>query len=216
MGGSYTKRTGLSRTQQLTINALLAAMCVVLGFMSIRIGNIMKVSLEDFPVIFAALMFGPVDGMVVAAVGIFLYQLLSYGITVTTVLWILPFVITGGIAGFYAKKYNFNNSKKQILFIFLVCEILICLLNTGAIYADSKIFGYYYPTIITGMILIRLVTAVCKGVVLGLISPPILRAMSRVTGNGRTVRVSTADEDAAKDKNTENAGQKNDDLSGNA
>ena len=216
MGKEFAERTGRSRTQQMVINALLAAMCVVLGFMSIRIGNIMKVSLEDFPVIFAALMFGPVDGMVVAAVGIFLYQLLSYGITATTVLWILPFVIVGGIAGLYAKKYNFNNNKKQILMIFLVCEILICLLNTGAIYADSKIFGYYYPTIITGMILIRLVTAVCKGVVLGLISPPILKAMSRVTGNGRTVRVSTADEDAAKDQNTENAGQKNDDLSGNA
>ena len=65
-------------------------------------------------------------------------------------------------------------------------EILICLLNTGAIYADSKIFGYYYPTIITSMILIRLVTALGKGVVLGFISPPILKAMSKITGNGRT------------------------------
>ena len=186
MGRDNTKRGGRTMTQQLVINALLAAMCVVLGFMSIRIGNIMKVSLEDFPVIFAALMFGPVDGMIVAAIGIFLYQLLSYGVTVTTVLWILPFVIVGGIAGLYAKKFNFNNNNKQILIIFLVCEILVCLLNTGAIYADSKIYGYYYPTIITGMILIRLVTAVAKGVVLGLISPPLLKTMSRVTGNGRT------------------------------
>jgi ECF transporter S component (folate family) len=185
MGNSYTSRTGRNRTQQLVIDALLAAMCVVLGFMSIRIGNIMKISLEDFPVIFAALLFGPVDGMIVAAVWIFLYQLLSYGITVTTVLWILPFVIVGGIAGAYAKKYNYNNSSKQIFIIFLICEILVCLLNTGAIYADSKIYGYYYPTIITGMILIRLATAVGKGVVLGLISPPVLKALSKVTGNGR-------------------------------
>lgn len=186
MGKTYASRNGRSRTQQLVIDALLAAMCVVLGFMSIRIGNIMKVSLEDFPVIFAALIYGPVDGMVVAAVGIFLYQLLSYGVTATTVLWILPFVIVGCIAGLYAKKYNFNNNKTQILIIFLICEILVCLLNTGAIYADSKIYGYYYPTIITGMILIRLVTAVGKGVVLGLVSPPILKVMSKVTGNGRT------------------------------
>ena len=186
MGNSYTERNGRSRTQQLVIDALLAAMCVVLGFMSIRIGNIMKITLEDFPVIFAALLFGPVDGMVVAGIGIFLYQLLSYGITATTILWILPFVVIGAVAVLYAKKYNYNNSKKQIFFIFLVCEILVCLLNTGAIYADSKIYGYYYPTIITGMILIRLVTAVGKGVVLGLVSPPILKALSKVTGNGRT------------------------------
>ena len=124
--------------------------------------------------------------MAVGAVGIFLYQLLSYGITATTVLWILPFVIVGGLAGWYAKKSNFSNTPKQIFLTFLVCEILVCLLNTGAIYADSKIYGYYYPTIITGMILIRLVTAVGKGVVLGLISPPVLKALSKVTGNGRT------------------------------
>ena len=88
----------------------------------------------------------------------------------------------------YAKRYNFNNDRKQILIIFLICEVLICLLNTVAIYADSKIFGYYYPTIITGMILIRLVVAVGKGVVLGFISPPILKALSTVTGNGRKAK----------------------------
>ena len=143
MGNSYSNRGGRNRTQQLVIDALLAAMCVVLGFMSIRIGNIMKITLEDFPVIFAALLFGPVDGMIVAAVGIFLYQLLSYGITATTALWILPFVIVGGIAGAYAKKSNFNNSNKQILMIFLISEILICLLNTGAIDADAVMYGDY-------------------------------------------------------------------------
>ena len=183
---AYKRRTGRTRTQQLVMDALLAAMCVVLGFLSIRIGNIMKVSLEDFPVIFAAMMFGPIDGMSVAAVGIFLYQLLSYGITATTALWILPFVVVGGLAGWYAKKSNYRNTPKQIFVTFIVSEILICLLNTGAIYADSKIFGYYYPTIITSMILIRLVTALGKGVVLGFISPPILKAMSKITGNGRT------------------------------
>ena len=185
---SFANRTGRTRTQQLVTDALLAAMCVVLGFMSIRIGNIMKVSLEDFPVILAALMYGPSDGIIVAAIGIFLYQLLSFGITATTALWILPFVVVGGLAGLYARKFNFNNNPKQILIIFLICEVLICLLNTVAIYADSKIFGYYYPTIITGMIAIRMVTAIGKGVVLGFISPPILRTLSKVTGNGRKAK----------------------------
>jgi len=124
--------------------------------------------------------------MVVAAVGIFLYQLLSYGITATTVLWILPCVVVGGLAGWYAKKSGYNNSSKQILITFIVCELIICALNTGAIYVDSKMYGYYYPTIITGMILIRTLTALGKGVVLGLVSPPVLRALSKVTGNGRS------------------------------
>jgi glucokinase len=49
----------------------------------------------------------------------------------------------------------------------------------------TEIYGYYYPTIITGMIAIRMVTAVVKGIVLGIVSGPLLKALSRVTGNGR-------------------------------
>ena len=187
-GNSNLNRSGRTRTQQLTVDAILAAMAVVLGFTSIRIGNIMKISLEDFPILVAALIFGPVDGMLVAGIGILLYQLLSYGITATTALWILPFVVVGFIAGLYAKRANFNNNRKQLLVIFLISEILICLLNTVAIYADSKIYGYYYPTIITGMIAIRLVTAIGKGIVLGVVSTPLLKALSKVTGNGSSRR----------------------------
>ena len=174
-----------SKTQQLAIDGILAALAVVLGFVSIRIGNIMKISLEDLPVVFAALMFGPVDGAAVAAVGIFLYQLFSFGITVTTPLWVLPFVVVGLIIGALAKKSNYCNSKKEILIMFLAAEVMIWAMNTGAIYADSKIYGYYYPTIITGMLLIRLVTAVIKGIILGLISPSVLKLLSKVTYNGR-------------------------------
>ena len=173
-----------SRTQQLVTDAMLAAMAVALGYMSIRIGNIMKISLEDFPVIFAALMFGPLDGMIVAGIGILIYQLLSYGITATTVLWIIPFVVAGAVAGLYAKRAGFNNSRKELIIIFIACELIIWALNSGAIYADAKIFGYYYPGIVSGMLLIRLGTAVAKGIVLGVVSQPVLKALSKYTGNG--------------------------------
>ena len=175
----------LGSAQRLAFNGILAALTVILGFISIRIGNVMKISLEDLPVIFAALLFGPADGAAVAFTGIFLYQLLSYGITITTPLWILPFVIVAVIVGYFALKANYNNSDRQILALFLFAELLIWLLNTGAVYADAKIYGYDYPTIISGMLLIRAVTAVAKGAVLGFISPAILKMLSRITHNGR-------------------------------
>ena len=174
-----------SKAQRLAVDGILAALAVVLGFVSIRIGNVMKITLEDLPVIFAALMFGPADGVAVAFVGIFLYQLFSYGITATTALWIAPFMVAGLVVGLFARKANYFNSKAQLLGLFLVAELIIWAMNTGAIYADSKIYGYYYPTIVTGMLLIRLVTAVAKGIVLGLLSPPVLKALSRITHNGR-------------------------------
>ena len=177
-------QTGAGKAQRLAIDGVLAALAVILGFVSIRIGNIMKISLEDIPVIYAALLFGPVDGAAVAAVGIFLYQLFSYGITVTTALWILPFVVVGLIVGRFAGKARFNNSDREIFFLFLLAELIIWALNSFAIYADSKIYGYYYPTIVSGMLLIRCVTAVIKGILFGLISPRILKTLSRVTHNG--------------------------------
>ena len=179
------KAGSISRAQRLAIDGILAALAVILGFVSIRIGNIMKISLEDLPIIFAALLFGPLDGAAVALVGIFLYQLFSYGLTVTTPLWILPFVVVGLIIGAFAKKAHFNNSNKQILVLFLAAEIMIWAMNSFAIYADSKIYGYYYPTIVSGMLPIRLVTAVIKGIILGLISPAVLKSLSRITHNGR-------------------------------
>ena len=172
-------------TKQFTIDAMLAALCVVLGFASLRIGNVIKVSFEDLPVLFAALMFGPVDGALVGFVGIFLYQLLSFGITLTTPLWVLPFVVCGFVIGFIARRSNFNNTPKQILMLFVLSTLLVLALNTIAIYADSKLYGYYYPTIITGVIGVRVVIALVKGVVLGFIVPPVLKALSKITGNGR-------------------------------
>ena len=176
-----TKRS----TWQFTIDAMLAALCVVLGFASIRIGNVIKISFEDLPVMFAALMFGPVDGALVAFTGIFLYQLLSFGITLTTPLWVLPFVVCGVVIGLIAKRSNYNNTPKQILLLFVIATILVLALNTIAIYADSKLYGYYYPTIITGVIGVRIVIALVKGVALGIVVPPVLKALSKVTGNGR-------------------------------
>ena len=183
MNGRYM--TGAGKAQRLAIDGVLAALTVILGFVSIRIGNIMKISLEDIPVIYSALMFGPVDGAAVACVGIFLYQLFSYGITATTALWVLPFIIVGLIIGAYARKARYNNTDRQILVLFILGELIIWALNSVSIYVDSKIYGYYYPTIVTGMLLIRAVTALIKGIVFGLISPRILKTLSRVTHNGR-------------------------------
>ena len=45
-------------TKQLTLDAMLAAMCAVLGYLAIDTGTV-KVTFESVPVLIAALMFGP-------------------------------------------------------------------------------------------------------------------------------------------------------------
>ena len=63
------------KTRQLTMDAVLAAMCAVLGAVSIDLGNL-KLSFESLPVIIGALLFGPVDGLLIGGIGTFLYQFL--------------------------------------------------------------------------------------------------------------------------------------------
>ena len=44
----------------------------------------------------------------VGAVGGFLNQMLTYGFTVTTLMWIFPNAVRGLLVGLYAKKHGLN------------------------------------------------------------------------------------------------------------
>ena len=56
------------KTRQLALDAILAAMCAVLGAVSIDLGNL-KISFESLPVLLGALLFGPLDALAVGGVG---------------------------------------------------------------------------------------------------------------------------------------------------
>lgn len=170
---------------QLTINAMLAALCAVLGYISLDMGNF-KLTFESVPVLMAALMYGPVSGVLVGGIGTFLYQILRYGISATTLLWIMPYVMAGFAAGLYAKKYNFSNTNRQLMFIIIVMEIIIFAVNTGVLVIDSLIYGYYSAPFIFGTLGLRLIVASGKGLVFGMILPGVLKKLSVVTRNGTT------------------------------
>lgn len=170
-------------TTQLTINAMLAALCAVLGYVSLEMGNF-KLTFESVPVLMAALMYGPVSGALVGGVGTFIYQILRYGITVTTLLWIMPYVMAGFAAGLYARKYNFSNTNKQLMFIIICMELLIFVVNTASLTIDSLVYGYYSPVFIFGTLGLRFVVAIGKGIAFGAVLPGVLKKLSKLTHNG--------------------------------
>ena len=81
-------------TKRLVTVAVLIALYTVLSLFSANLGLI-KLTFESFPVLVASLMFGWVDGLLVGAVGGLLNQMLTYGFTVTTLMWILPNAMRG-------------------------------------------------------------------------------------------------------------------------
>ncbi len=170
--------------KQLSTNAMLAAMCAVLGAVSLDLGNI-KITLESVPVILGALLFGPADGAIIGFVGTFVYQVLRYGFSATTLLWMLPHVVCGFIVGMYAKKKGFNLSVVQTIVITVIAGLVLTTLNTGVMYIDSKIYGYYSAVYIFGSMLIRYISGIAKFVAIGVLMPPLVNLLrSRFFLNG--------------------------------
>lgn len=163
----------------MTTDAILAAMCAVLGMISLDFGNL-KITFESLPIIIGALLFGPLDGLAIGGIGAVIYQLLRYGISVTTFLWILPYALCGLVVGIYAKRNNYDLDPKKLCFIITAAELMVTLLNTGVLYIDSKIYGYYAFAYIFGTFLLRLAITIAKALVFTAVIPVLLKPIKRV------------------------------------
>lgn len=167
------------KTGKLAVDAVLAAMCAVLGALALDFNSI-KITLESFPVLLGALLFGPLDGAAVGLVGTLLYQLIRYGVSVTTPLWIVPYVLAGLLAGVYAKRRGFSLTVRQTVAAAAAAEILITALNTFVMLLDAKIYGYYFPGFISAMLLPRCAVCAIKSVAFGLTLPRVCAAVRPV------------------------------------
>ena len=167
-----------STTRRIATDAMLSAMFVCLSFISINIGNAMKISVDSLPILVAALLLGPLDGLAVGLVGSFLNQLLTYGLSVTTVLWILPAGLRGLVVGLYAQCHRFHLSQKQLILITTLTALLVTALNTLIMYLDSLIIGYPFAATLP-TVLLRIISGILVAVVFSLILPPLLKALKK-------------------------------------
>ena len=98
-------RFGSMSTRKLVVIAMMVAVYVVLNTVgTIRLGWI-NISVSALPIIVGALLYGPGGGLMVGLVGAFLGQLMTYGVTATTVLWIY---LDSVIYGYYTYAYVFG------------------------------------------------------------------------------------------------------------
>ena len=171
-------------TRQLAMDAMLAAMCAVLANLALDFTQV-KITFESVPVLIAALLFGPLDGRAVGFTGTTIYQLLRHGVTVTTPLWILPYVLCGLIVGAYAKRKKFALSQARMIGIVVLAELVVTGVNTGALYIDSNLFGYYFPGFITGALALRLGICVVKALAYAMVLPVLLARLRGLPHEGR-------------------------------
>ena len=183
-------RKNVFSTKRLVLNAVLAALYVVLSFIKVPIGNLFRINMASFAVVISAIAFGPVDGLVVGFLGEFLAQVLGpYGLTPTTILWAMPEAARGLLLGFimvlFAKKQlsvvNIQKSKAYWMYLLscIFTGVVASLLNTFALYVDSKMFGYYSYHMVFGVLIARLCIAAVLSGAFGYIALPVVSALRK-------------------------------------
>lgn len=172
-------------TRRIVFDAMLIAMFFVLSSVSFRIGNTFKITFDSLACLLTALLFGPLDAFLVGFLGEFMAQMLSYGFTATTLLWILGPAMRGLVLGLGIKmvkdrmNLGWNHKKQMITFMLVVCiaSIITSLLNTFALYVDSRLFGYYEYHMVFGVLLIRLATGIISSIAMAVIAVPVFQAL---------------------------------------
>lgn len=168
----------MNNTKKLALDGMCTAMCTVLGYIAIDTGSV-KVTFESLPILAGAFLFGPVDGLAIGTVGTLLYQLLRYGVSATTPLWILPYTLCGLAAGLCAQRINLSRARRALTATVVGCELLVTLCNTIALYVDSQLYGYYFPGFITGSLALRLVLCIVKALAFSAVLPRLLHAVRK-------------------------------------
>ena len=168
--------------RRLTTNAVGIALFVLLSYVSVDLA-FLKLTFASFPIIVSSLLFGCVDGMAVGAIGEFIHQLLTYGLTPTTVLCVIPAFARGLIIGLYAQKRHFDLTIKQTAVIVLISSLVVTALNTVVLYLDAAIVGY--PVGLNFLrIVLRFVSSIVMAAIYTAVSPQAVRLIRR-SGAGK-------------------------------
>ena len=174
-----TCRTASMPTRKLVTIAMLTAVYVVLSLVgTLNLGWI-RISVDSLPIILGALLYGPVGGLLVGLLGSLMNQLVTYGLMATTVLWIVPAAARGLMLGAYAKAHGYELSRAQLVGALCVTAVIVTALNTGAMYLDSIINGYYSYAYVFGGVVTRVSAGIATAVVMSFVAPPVVSMLER-------------------------------------
>ena len=173
--------------RRIAIDAVLIAMYFGLSLLSVEIGGI-KLTFASLPTLICAMLFGPVDGFLVGFLGAVMEQMIKYGFTATTLLWVLPPAIRGlfvGVCALLLKKHMsvdaiLSTKRPYVYFVVtLISGAIVSALNTLVFYVDAKMFGYYEYHMIFGVFWIRIASGLLSTLLMASIALPVVAALQR-------------------------------------
>lgn len=178
----------MQKTKRLATDAILAALYIILtAYISIRAGNL-RITFASLPIIVCALLYGPKDACIVVVLGEFMNQMLSYGFTVTTPIWLIPPLFRALIIGVCASRAARKGTmlERNPAAYYLACAagaLATTLANTAVIWLDSVLLGYYNFAYVFGDFFLRLATSGVTVAIVATLAIPVAAALRR-TGFG--------------------------------
>lgn len=167
----------MSKSRRIAFDGMLAAVYFALSFLVVDTGTF-KFTFTSLAIVTAALLFGPADACAVALVGELLYQVIIFGVTATTPIWLVPPVIHALLLGLCAKFLGRVRPPEErtgpCFAACLGCAVVNSLCNTVALYFDSKIFGYYEYHMIFGVALIRICIGLATALIVTALAMPLV------------------------------------------
>lgn len=176
----------MSKAKRLSVCGMLAAMYFALSFLTVQTGEL-KFTLTSLSLVIAAFLFGLPEACAVALIGEGLYQILLYPLSVTTPLWLLPPVLHAAVLWLFCRLFCGKTVPEgkpgRCYLVCLLASVVNSAANTAALYADSKIFGYYEPHTVFGIAGLRVLVGLATAAVVSSAAIGLLRLLrNRLTG----------------------------------
>ena len=173
-----------NKTLRICLVALCAAMYVPMSmYLAVNLGTL-RISFASLPTVTIAMLMGPVDAVCTALIGEFLKQLLTYGITYTTVFYLIPPALRGLTIGLFTlfMKKQAKRPEQYRASLYAVCSlaaILTTIGNTLVNWLDSILFNYYSPALIFGGMIYRLVLGIITAIIVATVAIPLVKLLRR-------------------------------------
>lgn len=177
-----TKTT--EKIKLLCLTGIMAAMFVGLDVLAVSIsapfGGNLKISLSGLPVLIVSIFGGPLWGGMTGFLGAFIGQLITYGLSATTVLWIIPAVARGVIMGLLFRAFRRSLAPGILILETCITSVAVTLLNTAAMLLEQKLYGYYQSYLaIYGAIPARLLAGIITAVIFSFMLPTIVNTLKK-------------------------------------
>ena len=168
---------------RLSLDSIMASLYFILTYLSIRIGKDFHITFASMMVVLSSLLFGLPDSLIIAGLGEFLNQTLTYGLMITTPLWILPplsrALILSLVSMHYRKKKERLSDHIVIYFLSVILAGLsTSILNTAITFLDGYLMDYPVNFVLIKT-LIRFLINILTGIIVGIISLPVSRILDK-------------------------------------